>query len=201
MEASKQVNKVVLLHPDQFRHMRPIQRCFCGKIPNNKMVLCDGCDEWYHFDCVGLTVQQAQAEQNWRCGYCRSSVGTDGERKWILSIPQGSRKRPKVAPTRNDANTPKVLGIDPNDASELVGPSNWADFEHLAREGGRKINEKQAKYQKQAEALVKGGGHHVVDEVSLGGVVARGVDNMLVDDLLGQGLIQLDEDEEANDSE
>jgi hypothetical protein len=41
---------------------------------------------------------------------------------------------------------------------------------------------------------VKEGGHHVVDEMTAAGLQLREVDDELIDDLLGQGL--LDEDEE-----
>ena len=45
------------------------------------------------------------------------------------------------------------------------------------------------------EKLVKEGGHHVVDQMSAVGLQVRGVDDTLVDDLMGQGLLP-----EADDS-
>jgi hypothetical protein len=41
---------------------------------------------------------------------------------------------------------------------------------------------------------VKEGGHHIIDEMVLGDVQARGVDNTMVDDLVGLGLLELDYD-------
>jgi hypothetical protein len=42
---------------------------------------------------------------------------------------------------------------------------------------------------------VKEGGHHVVDEMTAVGLQLREVDDELVDDLLGQGLLDEDEDQ------
>ena len=165
------------------------------------MVLCDGCNEWFHFDCVGITAEAAQGDDNWRCGYCRGQLGPDGKRVWNLPVPQGKRKRQKVAPTRSDADTPKQRGVNPENNEELVGPASWEDIVSLAREGGRKINEKEAKLKRRAAVLVKEGGHHVVDEMALGGVAARGVDNILVDDFLGLGMLEDDDEGELADDD
>lgn len=200
-EASKRVHKTLLFHSMPFRFERDRQSCFCGCKSNNKMVLCDGCHEWFHLDCVGITGDAAEEDDAWRCGYCLAAPDGAGNRIWTLNIPQGKRKRKKVAGPRNDAKTPKALGIDPFVNKEIVGPSEWADFVALAKEGGRKINEKEAKLKRRAQVLVKEGGHHVVDEVSLGRVVARPVDATLVDDLVGQGLLRDDDDDEPADEE
>ena len=193
VKASQNVSKVLLFHPHPFRHLVQRMRCFCGKLPNNKMLLCEECMEWFHLDCVGLTEQEAQLEKTWHCGYCRTQPDRDGNRKWGLAIPQGKRKRAKVAPFRNDSKMPKALGISADDNQILEGPVDWDDFVRLAKDGARKINECEMKYKKQAERLMQEGGHHIVDEVGLGGVQARVVDSTLVDDFLGQGLLEVDE--------
>lgn len=201
LAASAELYKVLLLHPEPFRHEQARQRCFCGTKSNNKMVLCETCHEWYHLSCVGLTEDKAEGEQNWQCGYCVAPRGADGNRSWALFVPQGKRKRARVAPARNDANMPKTRGVACDNDKEVVGPMTWEDFITSAREGGRKINEKEAKLKRRAEALVKEGGHHVVDAVTMGGVAARGVDNPLVDELYHLGEIQDDDDGEPADEE
>lgn len=183
-EASKTVSKVLLLHPDPFRHKQARQRCFCNTKSNLQMVCCDTCDEWFHFKCVGLTAEEVGPDLNWDCGFCQAVPDNNGNRSWALPIPGADRKRKKATLVRNDANTPKARGIASNNDEEVVGPTTWEDFKALAREGGRKINEKEARYKRKAEQLVKEGGHHVVDAVGLGGVVARGVDATMVDDLV-----------------
>ena len=200
-EASKTVGQVLLLHPAPFRHEQDRQRCFCNTRSNGYMVLCETCHEWFHFKCVGLTAAEADAAQNWRCGYCRAAPDANGNRLWALPIPGANQKRKKATLVRNDANTPKARGIGILNDKEVVGPTTWEDFVALAREGGRKINEKEARYKRKAEQLVKEGGHHVVDAVGLGGVVARGVDATMVDDLVGQDLIVDDDGGEPADEE
>jgi len=49
--ASKSVKKLVLLHPEPIRVQVERKRCFCKTKTNNKMLLCEGCDEWYHHLC------------------------------------------------------------------------------------------------------------------------------------------------------
>ena len=200
-EASKTVGQVLLFHPAPFRHEQDRQRCFCNTRSNGYMVLCETCHEWFHFKCVGLTAAEADDAQNWRCGYCRAAPDANRNRLWAIPFPGANRKRKKATLVRNDANTPKARGIANDNDKEVVGPTTWEEFVALAREGGRKINEKEARYKRKAEQLVKEGGHHVVDAVGLGGVVARGVDATMVDDLVGQDLIVDDDGGEPADEE
>lgn len=168
------------------------------------MLLCEECDEWYHNACIGVDEEEAKAAVNWRCGYCQAAPDDEGNREWSLAVPQGKRKRAKVAPIRNDAHTPKARRVQPlGDETVFAGPASWADCQQLARDGGHKINIAEAKYKKKAMKIVKEGGHHIIDEMALGGVQARGVDNTMVDDLVGLGLLELDyeQDEELQDDD
>jgi hypothetical protein len=194
-EQSKRISKVLLFSPDKIRREIPRQRCFCNTKSTNQMVLCEACTEWYHLGCVGMSQEDALAADNWHCGYCRSAPDADGNRDWTLPIAQGKRKKPKVAPTRNDNATPKARGVQPfNDEFVFDGPSSWDECVELVHAGARKINLAEAKNKKKALQLVNEGGHHVVDEVSLGGVRAREVDSALVDDLIDAGLLEEDGD-------
>ena len=64
----------------------------------------------------------------------------------------------------------------------------------MAKAGGRAINLEIQANKRKAQKIVKEGGHHVVDEMTAAGLQLREVDDELIDDLLGQGL--LDEDGE-----
>lgn len=45
--------------------------CKCGKLDTDKYMLqCDGCDVWYHGECVGLTQDQCIRARSWRCRPC-----------------------------------------------------------------------------------------------------------------------------------
>ena len=180
-EQSKRVNKVLLFSCDMLRREIPRQRCFCKTKSTKDMMLCEECAEWYHLACIGVTQEEAEAAADWRCGYCQGAPDNDGFRTWQSRIPQGNRKRPKVALARNDNATPRARGIQPlGDDVVSVGPSCWEECVELARTGARKINLAEAKNKKKALQLVNEGGHHIVDEVSLGGVRAREVDGALV---------------------
>ncbi|GBP17522.1 hypothetical protein EVAR_74116_1 [Eumeta japonica] len=40
----------------------------CKNLDNSQMVMCDRCDKWYHFTCVG--VDSSVADYNWNCDIC-----------------------------------------------------------------------------------------------------------------------------------
>lgn len=194
LEYSKVAADVILFHPETFRHQEKRQACYCGAKSNDKMVQCDHCDEWFHCACIGVSEQQARQEENWGCGYCRAVPDADGNCTWQLEIPQGGRKRPRVAPTRNVRDTPKAKGLDVSGKDLVwVGPRNWEEVVAMAREGGRAINLEMKVQKGRAAKVVKEGGHHIVDEQTAAGLQAREVDNALVDDLLHQGMLDNNE--------
>lgn len=190
----KQADKLktrIMFDDRPLQHEIPRKLCFCKTKETQNMMLCETCEEWYHFDCIGVTCEQAEAEDEWKCGYCQSEPSADGFREWKLNIPQGNRKRPKVAKPRNDNKTPKALGYDRNVVDMLkVGPTTWAEIVTLAEEGGRKIRADEEAYKKQAKKIVDAGGHHIVDQMGLGGVDRRSVTKELVDDLFCNGILE-----------
>lgn len=198
MNVTKHVTDQILFHPQTIFRREKRRRCYCKVKSELEMVLCDACSQWYHFDCVGLTDEQASAAVDWRCGYCLSAPKDNGMCSWDLAIPQGDRKRKKVAPDRHKDDTPKKRGVQEHqDDFHFVGPETWDDVKRSAQEGGRQINLKMLTQKNKARKIVKEGGHHVVDEMSAAGLQAREVDDVLVDDLLGQGL--LDEEDDGED--
>lgn len=40
----------------------------CNAVDNDQMVQCDKCDQWYHYDCVG--VNSGIADVSWNCDGC-----------------------------------------------------------------------------------------------------------------------------------
>jgi hypothetical protein len=115
---------------------------------------------------------------------------------WKLDIPQGNRKRKKVAPERGSKDTPRARGVGPDeDDVQEVGPRSWQDVVDIAKAGGRAINLEMQANKRKAQKIVKEGGHHVVDEMTAVGLQLREVDDELIDDLLGQGLLDEDEDQ------
>lgn len=44
--------------------------CLCRQLYFGQMIGCDTCDEWYHFQCVGLTASQAEKAEKYVCIRC-----------------------------------------------------------------------------------------------------------------------------------
>ena len=178
------VASVLLFHPDPIWIDVPRQRCFCKTKSNNKMLVCEECDEWYHWACVGVADQEEAEKLKFVCGYCQDAPDEEGLRRWKMPIPQGNRKRLKKAPDRNDVTTPRAIGL-PVEGSDMVpsGPRNWDEVMRIVAAGGKKINLKEKALLKRAADLLEEGGHHLVDEVVPGGVQARAVSDSLADEL------------------
>jgi len=68
------------------------QRHYCVKHctlrDNDPMVQCDKCDRWYHIECVGLTIEEAELAEWWHCSGCR----TKKVKSVILNIRGVSRR-------------------------------------------------------------------------------------------------------------
>jgi hypothetical protein len=192
------------LHTVLLFDLRPImteterRRCFCKNKSTAQMIMCNSCDEWFHFECVGLNNHDIAQLGDFECGWCEGEPDEDGNRLWKRAIPQGNRKRARKAPDRNDSDTPRALGIAVDgDEMVAIGPRSWAQVRASAREEGKKINLLEMKRKAKAQRVVNGGGHHIVDEIVLGGMQARRVDQQLVDELDEQGLL----DDIENDAE
>jgi hypothetical protein len=196
LAATDTVTDQILFHPEKLRHWEKRRRCFCKVKSEQNMTLCETCWQWYHLGCVGLSAEEAHAAVDWKCGYCIGKPGADGMCSWKLAIPQGNRKRKKVAPERDSKDTPRARGVgaDEDDLQE-VGPRSWQDVVDIAKAGGRAINLEMQANKRKAQKIVKERGHHVVDEMTAVGLQLREVDDELIDDLLGQGLLDEDEDQ------
>ncbi|XP_075167473.1 uncharacterized protein LOC142239564 [Haematobia irritans] len=54
------------------------QNCkMCSEKDTEEMVQCDGCDQWYHFGCVG--VDNEIANISWNCPNCRTALTSNGQ--------------------------------------------------------------------------------------------------------------------------
>ena len=192
--------RVLLFHPDPIWTEGECGRCFCNKKPNKKMLACEDCHEWFHFDCVGMIQATAEAADRWQRGYCRSPLNADGKREWSLLIPQGGRKRAKKAKRRADDASSQARGLE-IDGSDMVplGPRSWAEVEVEVARSSKRINLARKAAKAAATRAVGAGGHHIVDEMIGGGVGPRKVTEALIDELDGAGIIDLDNMPENDD--
>ncbi len=190
LAVTKSVSGQILFHPEQFRRMEARPRCYCGHKSKANMVFCESCAEWYHLVCVGLTREGANGDDDWKCGYCREKSGRGAIRRWSMMIPAGSKLKEGPVPDRSVDDTPKARGVEADDVDmHEVGPRTWAEIVALAKAGGKKINNLMQSQKRRAHEVLKDAGHHIVDEMAAGGLQMRHVDNTMVDDLLGQGLL------------
>lgn len=188
--ATRKLQSVMLFSPDPIRHERERKYCFCRTNASKEMILCDECHEWYHFKCVGMDEEAAAGDDAWQCGYCMDEADEDGNRSWKLDIPPGKRKKKRTAPERNDDETPKALGFEPEKRAKVkMGPKDWDAIKLITAEGGKKINMEEERKKKKAEKLVKELGHHIVDEMTSAGLAMRNVDGPLIDDLEELGFL------------
>jgi hypothetical protein len=201
-KVSTELTQRILFHPEPFRVKVQRQRCICRAKSNNKMILCESCDQWFHFNCVDMTEEEAQKAKDWKCGYCAGGPGDGEKQSWVFVRKQASKKARPAIRERLVSETPKALGIDPHGDDEIEkGPVLWEDVVKMARDGGVKINQPEQRRAKKAAKLVEEGGHHLVDEMTAGGLAARGVDGALVDELLNLQLLDDEEDVEEEDQD
>jgi hypothetical protein len=45
--------------------------CVCRDVERDPMVACDGCDVWFHWDCVGENGKLPAKRKKWFCGSCQ----------------------------------------------------------------------------------------------------------------------------------
>ena len=95
MAVARNVTQQILFHPEQIHHQAKRPRCFCKVKNESNMALCESCGQWYHFGCLGVTEQEIEAANDWKCGYCVGKPGVDGMCEWKMAILQGNRKRKK----------------------------------------------------------------------------------------------------------
>ncbi|XP_036347068.1 uncharacterized protein LOC118756408 [Rhagoletis pomonella] len=57
----------------------------CVEVDTERMVQCDACNSWYHFDCVG--VDSNIADMSWSCEVCRRNVSATNAKPTASSSP------------------------------------------------------------------------------------------------------------------
>ncbi|KAL5716966.1 Methyl-CpG-binding domain-containing protein 9 [Ranunculus cassubicifolius] len=63
----------------------------CGRVEARGGVLvCDGCERWFHISCAGMRARQAVVLEDWTCGGCLKEGG--GSKRWPLGFVGSSSK-------------------------------------------------------------------------------------------------------------
>lgn len=193
--AISRLSRVVLFNPDPICKELPPQYCVCGQgerrggKKTKHMVQCVECWQWFHFDCVGLGDEADIDGVDWKCEWCSSAIDQNGRQRWI-----SGRKKAKL---RHFKDTPKhqggVLGGDP--PIRYSNPRSWDDKVLQVQELARRAAIKKRKLTEAVEVLVNEGGHHLVDAEGMAGLELRPVDDGMVDEMVGAGLVEEDSNE------
>lgn len=187
--ALSKLKRVVLFHPKPIVMELAPGYCVCKKGAHRKgehtstMIQCEGCYEWFHYDCVGLKDNDAAPGDEWRCEWCRDDIDKEGFQRW-----RSGRKMPKK---RHHRDMPKhkgaVLGQDA--PKRYSAQQLWEGKVAEVKELARRAAVKKRKLTDAVELLVAGGGHHVYDAEGMAGLVARPVDPQMVDEAIHSGLV------------
>lgn len=196
--AVAKLKRVVLFHPEPIVVEKPATYCVCkkgevrGKKDSTEMVQCETCFEWFHFDCAGIGAGTDLEDVRWTCEWCLDVADREGFHRW-----RKNRGRPVK---RHRLDTPALKGgaMGQDKQPTLTAPPTWEGKVEEVLEAARRAAIKKKKLVDAVERLVEGGGHHVVDAEGMAGLEARAVDDGLLDEILGAGLVdenQLDEGE------
>lgn len=192
-ENLKQLRGVVLFHPDPIVQALPAKMCVCGKGErkrggkDDRMIQCDECYEWFHWDCANVPDAFDAGSDDWRCEWCLNGADREGNQRWL-----SGRKKPKLRHL-NDRPVAKgaQAGMDP--PLEYSAPPLWEGKVEEIRELSRRQAVKKRKLRVAVQDLVDAGGHHLMDAEGQGGLESRAVDDGLVDELVGAGIVDPDE--------
>lgn len=95
---AKQALKVDLREELEIISQATRRYCLCRQLYHGSMVGCDECDEWYHFQCVGLTQFQVEKADKYVCIRCSlknsfcstASLAAQITNRW--SVPEEAQK-------------------------------------------------------------------------------------------------------------
>lgn len=193
-EAVAKLKRVALFHPNPIVEELQAKYCICGKgerkggMKTKLMIQCGECWEWFHFDCAGLTDEDSIQNIDWKCEWCQSVVDKEGYQRW-----KSGRKKPKL---RHHKDIPKlnggVLGGDP--PIRHSAPPSWEGKVEEVKELARRAAIKKRKLTEAVEKLVDEGGHHLVDAEGMDGLELRPVNEGMIDEAIGAGLVVVEED-------
>ncbi|KAI3988721.1 hypothetical protein MKX01_001493 [Papaver californicum] len=118
--------------------------CVCGRAEARGGVLvCDGCDRWFHLSCCSMRSRQAIVLEDWICSSCLGNgVGT---KRWNLGCvsntvtvaippPPATNKRTAVRPLLDiNASPPRdedVEEFEPHSRMRTLGDTNFSGFSY-----------------------------------------------------------------------
>lgn len=191
-EAVAMLKRVVLFHPEQIVVERAPKMCVCRKDKRKRgkktreRTQCVECWEWFHNDCANVPESAGGGGEDWKCEWCQSEMDKEGYQRW--------RSGRKKAKKRHARDRPRVNGAELGGdiACSFSAPPSWEGKVEEVRELSRRMAVKKRKLKEAVQELVDKEGHHMVDAEGMAGLELRAVDDGLVDEMVGAGMVDLD---------
>ena len=187
--ALSKLKRVLLFHPKPIVEELPAQYCICKKGERKKgkgsteMIQCEGCWDWFHFDCVDIKDGADVGGEEWSCEWCLDPIDKQGYQRWRSNRDRPKRRHQRDMPRLNGA----VLGQDK--PLRYSAPPTWEGKVAEVQELARRAAVKKRKLTEAVEQLVAEGGHHLVDAEGMAGLGMRPVDEAMVDEMVGAGIV------------
>ena len=96
------------------------------------MIGCDYCEEWFHPDCLQLSIDDAMAltDTKWKCPVCEGNVtiNNDCDLKLDVNDPQGCDKLARIPDVNSESAKCTTKNIDADETKRTkvnVGPGEW----------------------------------------------------------------------------
>jgi hypothetical protein len=188
-ECLKKLKSVILFHPDELAMKVEAKYCVCGHgehksgQKSHRMIQCVDCHDWFHEDCVELIGNVDLDQVVWKCEWCSDAPDKIGMQRW-----RTGRKRPKLRHL-NDRPIVAGVGIGEDKPQTFTEPKQWEGKMIEIKEISRRKSIKKRKLEESVQELMDKGGHHMVDAEGQNGLELRPVDDTLIDEMVGAGII------------
>ena len=72
-------NEPLEINKDNEADINNEEVCICKGNCFGKMIACEECFEWYHYDCVGI--KENEEPDNWICDTCKNKIRVKNNKK------------------------------------------------------------------------------------------------------------------------
>lgn len=87
------------------------ETCICRKPESPRMIGCDHCEEWYHFECLNLTKKKAKklARKDWSCPNCVEKLSPESKTEDNnVNLKEDKVSKKKTKQTQKITNKPEA---------------------------------------------------------------------------------------------
>ncbi|XP_065083433.1 uncharacterized protein LOC135705588 [Ochlerotatus camptorhynchus] len=126
----------------------------CGSSENSRMVCCDTCGDWFHFECVG--VDESIAKVDWNCKDCEAKRVAQGAASSSTSVAPAKKNPTSLDTIPKQSEEIQALQKRMSNMTELMGEQKES-YERLLKireqEQNRVLKQQQEHFEKQLKAM------------------------------------------------